>query len=190
MVLLQISKPIEAVVSSNKRHWWLIQYSNLRLTSCTPSSFLHRYYTPTKQNTPPILTYIYVKFTQPQVAFYKFLVTYAFFAYFLLGFPFAITNHLGDALFRSFAWKFTLCTASTLQLASTQNLRKIPISKARSVFARVTENRSTVESILQTRFCTFFQAPISNVCVVFIGANKVFTFDCISFIIIATYVFA
>ena len=33
--------------------------------SCTPSSFLHRYYTPTKQNTPPILTYIYVKFTQP-----------------------------------------------------------------------------------------------------------------------------
>ena len=55
-----------------------------------------------------------------------------------LGFPFAITNHLGDALFRSFAWKFALCTASTLQLASTQNLRKIAISKARSVFACVT----------------------------------------------------
>ena len=28
-----------------------------------------------------------------------------------LGFPFAITNHLGDALFRSFAWKLALCTA-------------------------------------------------------------------------------
>ena len=61
------------------------------------------------------------------------------------GFPFAITNHLGDALFRSFAWKFTLCTASTLQLASTQNLRKIPISKARSVFAAPERARLELE---------------------------------------------
>ena len=82
--------------------------TSLLFVDCTLSfigvvNLLHRYYTPTKQNTPPILTYIYAKFTQPQVAFYKFLVTYAFFAYFLLGFPFAITNHLGDALFRGVA---------------------------------------------------------------------------------------
>ena len=51
---------------------------------------------------------------------------------------FAITNNLGDVLFRSFEWTFAQCTSSTLSLAITRNNRKNPIPKARSVFACVT----------------------------------------------------
>ena len=37
---------------------------------------------------------------------------------------FAITNNLGDVLFRSFVWTFAQCTSSTLSLAITRNNRK------------------------------------------------------------------
>ena len=69
-----------------------------------------------------------------------------------IGFPFAITNHLGDAFFRGMA----VCRISdinrtkshlvgTLQLASAQNLRKITISKAQSVFAAPERARLELE---------------------------------------------
>ena len=57
---------------------------------------------------------------------------------FIIGFTFAITNNLGDVLFRSFVWTFAQCTASTLSLVITRNNRKNPIPTARSVFACVT----------------------------------------------------
>ena len=38
---------------------------------------------------------------------YSFAFTIKVLKELTLGFSFAITNHLGDVLFRSFAWKFT-----------------------------------------------------------------------------------
>ena len=69
----------------------------------------------------------------------KFSIQSGTYAYFMIynictGFSFAITNNLGDVLFRSFVRTFAQCTASTLSLAITRNNRKNPIPKARSVF--------------------------------------------------------
>ena len=72
----------------------------------------------------------------------KFSIQSGTYAYFMnynicTGFSFAITNNLGDVLFRSFGRTFAQCTASTLSLTIPRNNRKNPIPKARSVFACV-----------------------------------------------------
>ena len=70
-----------------------------------------------------------------------------------LGFPFAITNHLGDDLFRSFAWKLALCTYALIGVVV--YLRGVLFLMYEFVFFVVKSDVSTVE-VLKSRVCANF----------------------------------
>ena len=70
-----------------------------------------------------------------------------------VGFPFAIVNHLGDVLFRSFAWKLTLCTYALIGVVV--YLRGVLFLMYEFVFFVVKSDVSTVE-VLKSRVCANF----------------------------------
>lgn len=70
-----------------------------------------------------------------------------------VGFPFAIANHLGDVLSRSFAWKLALCTYALIGVIV--YLRGGLFLMYEFVFFVVKSDVSTVE-VLKSRVCANF----------------------------------
>ena len=70
-----------------------------------------------------------------------------------VGFPFAIANHLGDVLFRSFAWKLALCTYALIGVVV--YLRGVLFLMYEFVFFVIRSDVSTVE-VLKSRVCANF----------------------------------
>ena len=73
-----------------------------------------------------------------------------------VGFPFAITNHLGDVLFRSFAWKLALCTYALIGVIV--YLRGVLFLMYEFVFFVVKSDVSTVEVLKRSSLCKFLNS--------------------------------
>ena len=70
-----------------------------------------------------------------------------------VGFPLAIDNHLGDVLFRSFAWMLALCTYALIGVVV--YLRGVLFLMYEFVFFVIRSDVSTVE-VLKSRVCANF----------------------------------